>query len=105
MKNYYLILIEHFIGIGYLILFFIGSFANYTTLYYTGGIGMFLFILIMVKGQPKNLSSFLFMCLLGSIIAYFISNWWSGLFWMSAIFTVGQIFGMSALIKSKDHTL
>lgn len=103
MKNYYLVLIEHFIGIAYLILFIIGVFTDNQSLYYVGGIGMLIFIFIMIKGQPKNLVSFLFMIGVGCIVAYFISKWWLGLFWISAFFTVGQLFGISALIKNKDQ--
>ena len=94
MKNYYLILIENFIGIGYLTLFLIGFFTDNLNFMNIGGIGMLIFMFIMIKGQPKNLSSFLFTCGIGSVIAYFVSKWWLGLFWVSAFFSAGQLFGI-----------
>jgi|GEM_PF-967349 len=103
MKNYYLVLIEHFIGIWYLILFLFGFFTDNQSLYHIGGIGMLIFMFIMIKGQPKNLFSFLFVCGIGCVVAYFISKWWLGLFWVSAFYTIGQIFGISALIKNKEQ--
>ena len=103
MKNYYLILIENFIGIGYLILFLIGFFTDNQSFYHIGGIGMLIFMFIMIKGQPKNLFSFLFMCGIGCVVAYFVSKWWLGLFWVSAFYTAGQLFGISALIKNKEQ--
>lgn len=105
MKNYYLILIENFIGIGYLTLFLIGFFTDNLNFMNIGGIGMLIFMFIMIKGQPKNLSSFLFMCGIGSVIAYFVSKWWLGLFWVSAFFSAGQLFGIIALIKSKKQII
>jgi len=105
MKNYYLILIENFIGIGYLTLFLIGFFTNTLNLLNIGGIGMILFMLIMIKEMPKNLFSFLFMCGIGSIIGYLISKWWLGLFWVSAIFTAGQLSGIIVLIKYKRQLI
>lgn len=105
MKNYYLILIENFIGIGYLTLFLIGFFADSLNFMNIGGIGMLLFMFIMIKGQPKNLSSFLSMCGIGSLIGYFISQWWLGLFWVSALFCAGQLFGIIALIKNKRQII
>lgn len=103
MKNYYLILIENFIGIGYLILFLFGFFTDNLNFYHIGGIGMLIFIYIMVKGQPKNLFSFLFVCGIGCVFAYFISKWWLGLFWISAFYSVGQLFGVVALIKNREQ--
>ncbi|NGX84874.1 hypothetical protein [Aequorivita sp. KMM 9714] len=105
MKNYYLILIENFIGIGYLILFLFGFFTNNLNLYHIGGIGMIIFMLIIIKGQPKNLTSFLIICGIGSIVAYFVSNWWVGLFWASAFFSVGQVFGIIALIRNREFII
>jgi hypothetical protein len=105
MKNYYLILIENFIGIGYLILFLIGFFTDNLNFYHIGGIGMLIFMFIMIKGQPKNLFSFLFMCGIGCVVAYFVSKWWLGLFWVSAFYTVGQLFGIRALIKNKEQLI
>lgn len=105
MKNYYLILIENFIGIGYLILFLLGFFTDNLNFYHIGGIGMLIFMFIMIKGQPKNLSSFLFMCGIGSVIAYFVSKWWLGLFWVSTFFSAGQLFGIIALIKNKKQII
>ena len=105
MKNYYLILIENFIGIGYLILFLIGYFTDSFNFMNIGGIGMLLFMFIMIKGQPKNLSSFVFICGIGSLMGYFISKWWLGLFWVSALFSAGQLFGIIALIKNKRHII
>jgi hypothetical protein len=105
MKNYYLILIENFIGIGYLTLYLIGFFTDTLNLLNIGGIGMLLFMFIMIKGQPKNLSSFLFVCGIGSLIGYFISKWWLGLFWVSAPFSAGQLFGIIALIKNKRQLI
>lgn len=105
MKNYYLILIENFIGIGYLSLFLIGFFTDNLSFINIGGIGMLIFMFIMVKGQPKNLSSFLFMCGIGSVIAYFVSKWWLGLFWISAFFSAGQLFGIITLIKNKKQII
>lgn len=103
MKNYYLILIENFIGIGYLILFLLGFFTDNLNFYHIGGIGMLIFMFIMIKGQPKNLFSFLFMCGIGCVVAYFVSKWWLGLFWVSAFYTVGQLFGIRALLKNKEQ--
>ena len=105
MKNYYLILIENFIGIGYLILFLIGFFTDNLNYINIGGIGMLLFMFIMIKEQPKNLSSFVFMCGIGSLIGYFISKWWLGLFWVSAFFSAGQLFGIFALVKNKRQII
>jgi hypothetical protein len=105
MKNYYLILIENFIGIGYLILFLFGFFTANLNFNYIGGMGMLIFMFIMIKGQPKNLSSFLFMCGIGSVVGYFISKWWLGLFWVSAFFSAGQLFGIIALIKNKKQII
>lgn len=103
MKNYNLILIEHFVGIGYLILFLVGFFSDNQSFYQIGAIGMLIFMFIMIKGQPKNLSSFLFACAMGCVIAYFVSKWWIGLFWVSAFFTAGQSFGMIELIRNKNQ--
>lgn len=103
MKNYYLILIENFIGIGYLILFLIGFFTDNQSFYHIGGIGMLIFMFIMIKGQPKNLFSFFFMCGIGCVVAYFVSKWWLGLFWVSAFYSTGQLFGIIALIKNKEQ--
>lgn len=103
MKNYYLILIENFIGIGYLILFLLGFFTDNLNFYHIGGIGMLIFMFIMIKGQPKKLFSFLFTCVIGCVVAYFVSNWWLGLFWVSAFYTAGQLFGIIALIKNKEQ--
>lgn len=103
MKNYYLILIENFIGIGYLILFLFGLFTDNLNFYHIGGIGMLIFMFIMIKGQPKNLFSFLLMCGIGCVVAYFVSKWWLGLFWISAFYTVGQSFGIRALFKKKEQ--
>jgi hypothetical protein len=105
MKNYYLILIENFIGIGYLILFLLGFFTDNLNFIHIGGIGMLIFMFIMIKGQPKNLSSFLFMCVIGSVAGYFISKWWLGLFWVSAFFSAGQLFGIIALLKNRKQII
>lgn len=105
MKNYYLILFENFIGIGYLILFLIGFFTDNLNYINIGGIGMLLFMFIMIKEQPKNLSSFVFMCGIGSFIGYFISKYWLGLFWVSAFFSAGQLFGIFALVKNKSQII
>ena len=105
MKNYYLILIENFIGIGYLILFLIGFFTDNLNYINIGGIGMLLFMFIMIKEQPKNLSSFVFMCGIGSLIGYFISKWWLGLFCVCAFFSAGQLFGIFALVKNKRQII
>ena len=72
MKNYYLILIEHFIGIGYLILFLLGFFTDNLNFYHIGGVGMLIFMFIMVKGSSKNLTTFLIACGIGALIAYFV---------------------------------
>jgi hypothetical protein len=103
MKNYYLILMENFIGIGYLVLFLLGFFTDNLNFYHIGGIGVLIFMFIMIKGQPKNLFSFLFMCGIGCVVAYFMSKWWLGLFWVSAFYTTGQLFGISALLKNKKQ--
>jgi len=103
MKNYYLILIENFIGIGYLILFLIGFFTNNANFYNIGGIGMLIFMFIMIKGSTKNLTTFIFACGIGALIAYFVSKWWIGVFWVSAFFTAGQILSIGAIIKAKDQ--
>lgn len=102
MINYYLILIVNFIGIGYLILFLIGFFSDNLNLFYIGGIGMLIFMFIIIKEQPKNLFSFLFMSGIGCAVAYFVSKWWSGLFLVSAFYTIGQLFGIRTLIKNKE---
>lgn len=103
MKNYYFILIENFIGIGYLILFLFGFFTDNLNFYHIGGIGMLIFMFIMIKGQPKNLFSFLLMCGIGCVFAYFVSEWWLGLFWVSAFYTFGQLFGIITLLKNKER--
>ena len=102
MKSYYLILIENFIGIGYLILFLLGCFSYNTNFYHIGGIGMLLFMFILIKRRPENLFSFLFMWGMGCTVAHFVCNWWSGLFWVSACYTVLQLFGIRALLKNKE---
>lgn len=105
MKSYYLILIENFVGIIYLILFLLGFFTDNLNFYHIGGIGVLIFMFIMIKGQPKNLFSFLIICGIGCLIAYFVSKWWLGIFWVSAFFTVGQLFGIRALLKSKKQLI
>lgn len=105
MKNYYFILIENFIGIGYLVLYLLGFFADNLNFYCIGGIGMLIFMFIMIKGQPRNLFSFLFVCGIGCIVAYFFSEWWLGLFWVSALYTVGQLFGIRSLLKNKEQIM
>lgn len=105
MKNYYLILIENFIGIAYLILFLIGFLGDNLNFMNIGGIGMLIFMFIMIMEQPKNLSSFLFMCSIGAVVAYFVSVWWLGIYWVSAFFSAGQLFGIIALIKNKKQLI
>jgi len=105
MKSYFLILIENFIGIGYLILFLFGFFNDNLNLTIIGGIGMLIFMFIMIREQPKNLTSFLFMCVIGSLVAYFVSKWWLGLFWVSAFFSAGQFFSIIALLKNKKQII
>jgi hypothetical protein len=101
MKNYYLTLSENFIGIGYLILFLLGFFKDNMSFYHIGGIGLLIFMFILIKRQPECLFSCLFLWGIGCVVAYFVSNWWLGLFWVSAFYSVGQLFGIRALLKNK----
>lgn len=105
MKNYYLIVAEHFIGLAYLLLFFYGFFTDKELLTNIGGIGTVLFIYIMVKGQAKNLISLIMFSVIFSIIAYFINHWWYGLYWAGAFFSIGQVFGLVALLKVDKEQL
>ena len=105
MKNYYFILIENFLGIGYLLLFLFAFFADNPLNIYIGGIGMLVFVFIMIKDESKKLSFFLLICGIGTVIGYFISEWWLGTFWASAFFTAGQIFGIIHLLKNKNQII
>jgi two-component system chemotaxis response regulator CheB len=59
MKNYYLILMENFIGIGYLVLFLLGFFTDNLNFYHIGGIGVLIFMFIMIKVLVVDDSAFM----------------------------------------------
>lgn len=105
MKTYLLVTIEHLIGFIYLIAFLMGFFNSDELPMFTGGIGMFLFITIMILDNQSFQKSFLFALFIGSIISAFISNWYYGIFWVSTFFVLGQIPGLIILISKRKQIL
>lgn len=103
MKDYLKIIFIHIIGFVHLWIFLRGFFDKNESYFLFGGTGLFIFIYIMIIGQPRNQNGFLFSLILGSLIGIFISKWYKGFFWVSALFSIGQIPGFIHLIrKSKD---
>lgn len=103
MKNYYLVIVLHLIALIYAILFLYGFFKESLNLYLIGGIGLTLFIFIIIKGQLGNLMTFLLACAVGAGIGYAVNNWYEGIFWISFIFTIGQMFGFKALVENRGN--
>lgn len=105
MKDYFKIILLNTIGFFQLILFFIGFYQNNTHFSFYGGIGMFIFITLMISGQPRNQSGFLFALIIGCIISSFLSRWYNGFFWVSAIFSIGQIPGFVLLLNKRKEMI
>lgn len=103
MKDYIKVIIIHIIGFVQLWIFFKGYFNNDESDFIFGGTGLFIFITLMIIDQPRNQNGFLFSLVIGSILGIFISKWFKGFFWVSALFSIGQIPGFIYIIsKAKD---
>jgi hypothetical protein len=105
MKDYFKVILINIIGLFQLILFLIGFFEKNQNYSFYGGIGTFIFISLMIVGQSRNQRGFLFAIILGCVISLLISKWYNGFFWVSAIFSVGQIPGFFLLLSNRKEMI
>jgi len=103
MRSYFLQILENIIGISAGILFIYGFYMENKAILIAAGVGTILFMISQLEGQPRNAGSYFFMLVIGSIVAAFISKWYIGLFWVSAVYAIGQTFGLLKLLANKNE--
>lgn len=79
-------------------LFVFGEAAESKFFYFIGGIGMVATMLIMIIGDGKKIVSFATAMALGILLGALFFNWYSGLFWITFLFVLGQIFGLIGVL-------
>lgn len=105
MKDFFKVILMHIIGFIHLWIFFRGYFNNNESDFILGGTGLFIFIYLMIIDQPRNMNGFLFSLIFGSIVAIFISKWYKGFFWVSALYSIGQIPGFMYIISKAREAI
>jgi hypothetical protein len=90
LKNYFFLL--NIIGVIYFILFLIGFFTSNSLMYSIGGIGMFLFIRILIIGDQKKIWTLYSAIILFTLLfLLFKVSWYKTFFWITFTFVIGQI--------------
>lgn len=105
MKDFLKVIVIHIIGFIHLWTFFNGYLNNNESDFIMGGTGLFIFIYLMIIDQPRNMNGFLFSLVIGSIVAIFISKWYKGFFWVSALYSIGQIPGFIYIISKAREAI
>lgn len=94
----YFILFEGLLCLIYLYLFGLGYYSSQKEIFIVAGIGLTLYITISTFSEPKKLLSFFVVGAIISLITAFFGNWYKGLFWVSAITSIGQIPGLLVIL-------
>lgn len=90
LKTYFTLL--NSFGIIYFVLYLIGFFTSNSLIYSIGGVGMFLFIRLLIIGDRKKIWTLYSAIILFTLIfLIFKISWYKIFFWVTFSFVIGQI--------------